>query len=237
MYQKFSDFIRDKKSICVIQAENPDGDSIVADSIDFFIQSIVEPLPIPEIAWRMHPDDKVDLCAFAIGPILNALKDQGKYAKISCLPMEIIPSAEEIGNMFQLDEVVMIGYPNGILDEVNNQPIFRRGTLATKPSLDYNGRKEFLVDMAVYGGSSGSPVFVYREGFWYDKQHGGAVLMNHPTARLIGIMQGVFTSRVDGRIIVKEIPTALGAFSESSVPNNLGVAIKAERIKELEALF
>ena len=28
MYQKFSDFIRDKARICVIQAENPDGDSL-----------------------------------------------------------------------------------------------------------------------------------------------------------------------------------------------------------------
>lgn len=84
-------------------------------------------LPLSESAWRKHPDDNVDLCALAIGPILNALKAQGKFAKVSWLPMNIIASDEEIGNMFQLDEVVMIGYPNGILDEVNNQPIFRRG--------------------------------------------------------------------------------------------------------------
>ena len=28
MYDKFTDFIKDKQSICVIQAENPDGDSL-----------------------------------------------------------------------------------------------------------------------------------------------------------------------------------------------------------------
>ena len=30
MYEKFTDFIKDKQSICVIQAENPDGDSLGA---------------------------------------------------------------------------------------------------------------------------------------------------------------------------------------------------------------
>ena len=28
MYDYFSDFLSDKKSICIIQAENPDGDSL-----------------------------------------------------------------------------------------------------------------------------------------------------------------------------------------------------------------
>lgn len=59
----------------------------------------------------------------------------------------------------QLDQVVMIGYPVGLMDEVNLQPIFRRGVYATNPSLDYMGRKEFLLDIPNNGGSSGSPVF------------------------------------------------------------------------------
>lgn len=53
----------------------------------------------------------------------------------------------------------MIGYPVGLMDEVNLQPIFRRGVYATNPSLDYMGRKEFLLDIPNNGGSSGSPVF------------------------------------------------------------------------------
>ena len=28
MYDKFSEFIKDKQHICIIQAENPDGDSL-----------------------------------------------------------------------------------------------------------------------------------------------------------------------------------------------------------------
>ena len=38
MYQVFSDFIKDKKSICVIQAENPDGDSLgSAIALDYLL--------------------------------------------------------------------------------------------------------------------------------------------------------------------------------------------------------
>lgn len=57
----------------------------------------------------------------------------------------------------------MIGYPVGLMDEVNLQPIFRRGVYATNPSLDYMGRKEFLLDIPNNGGSSGSPVFHFDE--------------------------------------------------------------------------
>ena len=52
MYQKFSEFIKDKKTICVIQAENPDGDSlgsaIALDSLlDNIDVSMYCPIDIP----------------------------------------------------------------------------------------------------------------------------------------------------------------------------------------------
>lgn len=38
MYQKFTDFIKDKEKICIIQAENPDGDSLgSAISLDYLM--------------------------------------------------------------------------------------------------------------------------------------------------------------------------------------------------------
>ena len=41
MYDKFSSFIADKKSICVIQAENPDGDSLgSALALDYLLKDI-----------------------------------------------------------------------------------------------------------------------------------------------------------------------------------------------------
>ncbi|MBQ8156425.1 DHH family phosphoesterase [Candidatus Saccharibacteria bacterium] len=53
MYQNFSDFLRDKKSICVIQAENPDGDSLgSAVALDYLLKdqevSMYCPIDIPK---------------------------------------------------------------------------------------------------------------------------------------------------------------------------------------------
>lgn len=53
MYEKFSEFIKDKQSICVIQAENPDGDSLgSAISLDYLLGdkeiSLYCPIDIPK---------------------------------------------------------------------------------------------------------------------------------------------------------------------------------------------
>ncbi|MCR5832785.1 MAG: DHH family phosphoesterase [Candidatus Saccharibacteria bacterium] len=53
MYQNFSDFIKDKKSLCIIQAENPDGDSLgAAIALDYLLSdheiSLYCPVDIPK---------------------------------------------------------------------------------------------------------------------------------------------------------------------------------------------
>ena len=53
MYDTFSDFLKDKKSICIIQAENPDGDSLgSALALDYLLKdyevSLYCPVEIPK---------------------------------------------------------------------------------------------------------------------------------------------------------------------------------------------
>ncbi|MEE0887706.1 MAG: DHH family phosphoesterase [Candidatus Saccharimonadaceae bacterium] len=53
MYSKFSEFVKDKKSLCVIQAENPDGDSLgSAIALDYLLPdkdiSLYCPVDIPK---------------------------------------------------------------------------------------------------------------------------------------------------------------------------------------------
>ena len=53
MYQKFSDFVKDKNTICIIQAENPDGDSLgSALALDYLLEgkdvSLYCPVDIPK---------------------------------------------------------------------------------------------------------------------------------------------------------------------------------------------
>jgi nanoRNase/pAp phosphatase (c-di-AMP/oligoRNAs hydrolase) len=53
MYNKFSDFLKDKNKICIIQAENPDGDSLgSAIALEYLLKdkeiSLYCPVDIPK---------------------------------------------------------------------------------------------------------------------------------------------------------------------------------------------
>ena len=53
MYKTFSDFLENKKKICIIQAENPDGDSLgSAIALDYLLSdkevSLYCPVDIPK---------------------------------------------------------------------------------------------------------------------------------------------------------------------------------------------
>ena len=61
-------------------------------------------------------------------------------------------------------EVLFVGYPNDYYDTVNNLPLVRKGTLASMPNIDFRGKGAVVIDAQVFGGSSGSPVFVSWDG-------------------------------------------------------------------------
>lgn len=53
----------------------------------------------------------------------------------------------------------MVSYPIGLIDNINNFPIFRRGITASHPGLSFKVKPEFLIDASCWPGSSGSSVF------------------------------------------------------------------------------
>ena len=95
-----------------------------------------------------HPDDEIDLQLILAAPLLGSLTSQGKRVYYMNINRTLIPNAERFAELHAMEEIVMIGYPIGLRDTVNNRPIFRRGITATQPGLDYEGRSEFLVDVA-----------------------------------------------------------------------------------------
>ena len=129
----------------------------------------------------------------------------------------------------------MIGYPIGIWDSVNNKPIFRKGVTATHPNFDYNGKKEFLIDMACFPGSSGSPVFIFNEGGYRDKK--GNTFMGKSRILFLGTLYAGPQHTATGEIKVVNISTSTKPIAISKIPNNLGLVIKHNRILELEKLF
>lgn len=112
-------------------------------------------------AFIFHPDEDVDLC---IMPLIQVLEDaKNKYNKeffIKFLNESIIPSSNQIKELFALEDIIMIGYPNGLGDEVNNLPLIRRGVIAIHPKFDYNNKTDIVIDVACFPGSSGSPICI-----------------------------------------------------------------------------
>jgi hypothetical protein len=113
-------------------------------------------------AWFMHPDPQVDLAIIPMRPLEQAARDQGVELYYHVIDSRLAPDAATTRALDALEEILFVGYPSGVWDQVNLMPILRRGTTATPMALDFEGRAEFLIDAAVYPGSSGSPVFVYQ---------------------------------------------------------------------------
>lgn len=123
------------------------------------------------IEWFLHPSE--DLAFFVLGKALRnyPLPVNVKYFVLRVNP-NMIPTQAQLDDLTALENVVMVGYPNGLYDSVNNFPLFRTGKTATHPAIDYNGNKKALLDMACLPGSSGSPVFIFDEG-WIHHKNGG----------------------------------------------------------------
>ena len=145
------------------------------------------------------------------------------------LDNNLILTNENLKSLDAIENIIMIGYPNGLLDSVNNMPIVRRGITATAVYLDYEGRKEFLIDAACFLGSSGFPVLLYDIGGYRDKKGN----LNWGTSRviLLGILYAGPQLTVTGEIKVIAIPNIQQkALTVSHIPNNIGYIIKSERI-------
>lgn len=121
-----------------------------------------------EVVWHLHPSE--DLAFFILTDILakNPLEKEITYY-IMHIPQNLIPTAQQLEELLPLEHVTMVGYPNGLYDAENNYPIFRSGTTASHPAINFNGKNQALLDMACLPGSSGSPVFILNEGAYLKK--------------------------------------------------------------------
>jgi len=126
----------------------------------------------------------------------------------------------------------MVGYPIGLWDENNNLPIFRRGVTATHPSIDFKGKKEFLIDVAAFPGSSGSPILLLNEsGIYHDKKQKANVVGQRIV--FLGVLYAGPQMTAEGEIVVRDIPTHRQIFAQVPLMINLGCVIKAGEVLTL----
>jgi hypothetical protein len=128
----------------------------------------------------------------------------------------------------------MIGYPDGIWDDKNNQPIARRGITATHPGVDYEGRREFVIDAACFPGSSGSPIFLLNQGSYPSRQGG----LNIGTRiKFLGVLYAGPQHLTVGEIREMPLNNTARTVSVAAIPNNLGYVIKADQLLAFNAIL
>lgn len=180
-----------------------------------------------------HPDANVDLAIFPIGPLLNEVQQSGRRLFYVALPTELIPTDDVRGELSSMEDIVMMGYPNGIWDATNNLPVIRKGITATHTNISWNGKTEFLTDIASFPGSSGSPVFLVNIGGYMDNR--GNMNMGGHRIMLLGIHYAGAMHTATGEIQIVTAPTSNVPMPITQIPNNIGVAINSKRILELES--
>jgi len=73
--------------------------------------------------------------------------------------------------------ITLIGYPYGFYDKKNSLPIWKTGSIASEPEIDFENKPLFLIDVSAFPGMSGSPVFAISYGT-YEQEEGGTAVGN-----------------------------------------------------------
>lgn len=233
----FYQFVVDNKNVPVIVTNKHvlEGASVVElnlSCLDDETKTIKRSFPIVDQLIIKHPDPQVDLCLIKIAPLLISLGNT-KLRIVFLREENIITESYISDNVSNIEDITIVGYPDGIIDEFNNLPIVRKGITATSIKYNFNSKKEFLIDSAIYGGSSGSPVYIFNQGSYSIRN----TLYAGDRLFLVGIVYAVAQHRADGSLKIKQAPTNSTLYPETYIPNNLGVVIKAIRLLDFNQII
>ena len=187
-----------------------------------------------ENLWFGHQDENVDIAITPLVPIQNYIKSLGINIFFRNISFDLIPTENNLKELDALEDIVFIGYPNGIWDTKNFIPIMRKGTTATPLHIDFENEKKFLIDASVFGGSSGSPVFIYNTGTYANKG-GGTVVGTR--IYFVGVVAAVYHKNDLNEIISIPIPTATKPVAVGKEMIDLGIVFKANTVPEVIEQF
>jgi hypothetical protein len=182
--------------------------------------------------WE-HPSPQVDLVFIHVTYPLGQILAGSTKLRIAFLDYEWLHSASD-RPLRDIEPLRIVGYPDGVWDSINNLPVARAGSTATHPLTHFQGKTNFLVDAAVFGGSSGSPIFVFESPMFLTEN---GDFSPGSKASLIGILWGVVEKETSGRIVLEPIPAATQPIPMIKTSLNIGVALHAFHLNEIEELI
>ena len=180
-----------------------------------------------------HNSKNVDIQIILLSKFLDNSRLINKSFYIRTVSDKNICDQKQLENLFAIEDIVFVGYPNGMWDEVNHLPIIRTGTTASLLTKDYNGKPSFLIDASVFPGSSGSPVFILNDSIFSDRT---AI---HTASRFIflGVIASTFWQASTGDIIIAPIPTTTTPIAIFEQMIDLGVVMHARTVVETVKQF
>jgi len=103
--------------------------------------------------WLEHPLQEKVNCDVVLIPLPE---DTIAFALMNFMTTKNIPDRKLQIPAFA--DVVVVGYPLGFHDELNNLPIYRQGMIASPYPSMFEKKPYFLIDAKLHSGSSGSAV-------------------------------------------------------------------------------
>ena len=152
-----------------------------------------------------HPNLDVDLACLNVSSITHT------DAYVRCLDDRFLKPIN-YEKVAPGSDVIFVGYPVGLYDPVNNLPLIRRGSIASMPNVDFNGKGQIVIDAQIFQGSSGSPVFVSQNGKYL----------------LLGVVSDTMVRHSELQIL----PTNMPSVGVEEILG-LGIVVKQKHMQEL----
>lgn len=179
-----------------------------------------------------HPEPQVDIAAMLFAYVGNTIEGRGEHVFLRSFDPVQLATQDQVEQLDSIESVLFLGYPNGLYDSHSMLPIARRGDTATPIRNDYRGEPAFLIDAAVFPGSSGSPVVLYDTSGVHTTRDGRTMVGKR--FHLLGVLAALHTRQVAGEVV--ELPARSIAIIDD--PLNLGIVYKSSAIQEcIDRLF
>ncbi|MGY4713054.1 S1 family peptidase [Mycolicibacterium sp. CBM1] len=179
----------------------------------------------PVVGIVGHPDPAVDIAVLPIAKVWDDLYAQTPPPFWRTLSWSNLPTEQAMSVFDAIEDLTFVGYPKGLSDPTNHLPIVRRAITATPIAVPFGGTPTFLLDGAVFGGSSGSPVFILNRGTF--TMADGSLSVGSRFF-LVGIVAQSYNQTEDIPVQM----TAAAPFVHTSQALNLGVAFSSRAIVE-----